>query len=282
MPAHSLSISLAFASGHILGGLTAPAYKAALVLLANANASGSFDITKPELERLAGLRLDAADRFLERLRVSQIACEGEAIPAFGEIEYVPGIQRRLAGIVKGRLSPEIMHEITKQRWSGQRLTLDAGELAKLSSVPGIILWLRLAAERHGATGEVVRLRLNEQDAASMFGPYAGRAAITRTTQRDGEFQWTSLSRLYEQLIAPGVKDLWGAFDGYVVDARPAAPERGRGRAWAYAEITMSKLRPMSSLRELGKQSAERLAWEQRKFDKADPSKDPAAVDPADR
>lgn len=282
MPAHSLSLPLAFASGLALGGLTAPAYRAALVLLSKAGADGSFDILKPDLERLAGLRLDNADRFLERIRDSHIAVPDTVAPAFDSIEYIPGVQRRLAGVVRGRLSPEIMHEIIKQRWSGQRLTLDAAELAKLSTIPGIIIWLRLAAERHAVDGDDVRLRLNEHDAVSMFGSYAGRAAITRRTKSEGEFQWTSLSRLYEQLIAPGIKDLWNAVDGHVVDARPAAPARGKGRAWAYVEITSSKLKPMTSLRELGQQSAERLRWEQRKFDKADPSKDPDAVDPADR
>lgn len=272
----SISGPLGLAQGVILAGLTAPAYRAAVVLISRANASGVFDITKPELERLAGLRLDATDRFLERLRVSQIACAGGLDAAFDEIEYVPGIQNRLAGIIRGRLSPGLLMELHSPRWSGRRLDLDAGELSKLTTVPGILLWLRLAAERQGSSTSDFRLRLKEEDAAAVFGPYVERAAIKRHTKKDGEFQWTSLSRIYEQLIAPAVKDLWSALDGHVVDARPAAIERGHGKAWSHVEITMQRLAPMPSLRELNLQEIERHDYAVRKHRPA--AKEPA-VDP---
>lgn len=267
-----ISVPLAFGHGRIPAGLTAPAMRAALVLIARANPSGEFDIMKPELEALAGLRLDAADRFFDRLRGSQLACDGVALPAFDSIEYVPGVQKRLAGIIRGRLSPEVLHEITLPRWSGQRLQVDAGELAKLTTVPGILLWLRLGVERQSGRGQEFRLRLTDEDAAGIFGPYTGRAAIKRKTKSEGEFQWTSLSRIYDQLIGPGIKDLWDAIEGAVVDARPVVPERGRGRAWSHVEITMSKLRPMPSLRELQAASNSALDYERRKHKPTDPAK----------
>lgn len=282
MPKPSIAAPLALCHGRILAGLTAPAYRAALVLISHAKPNGIFDITKPELEALAGLRLDAADRFLERLRDSQLACEGNASPAFAEIVYVPGIQQRLAGIIKGRLSPEMLDEISSLRWSGQRLQLDAGELAKLTTVPGILLWLRLAIERQTATDSTFSLRLRDEGAASIFGPYTARAAINRKTKSEGEFKWTSLSRIYEQLIEPGVRDLWTAIDGYVVDARPAVPERGRGRAWSHVEITMAKLRPMPSLRELNEAAARKAEYDATKHSNVDPARarEKAAADDA--
>src|SRR5690606_10105569 len=265
----SISGPFGLAQGIILAGLTAPAYRAAVVLISRANASGVFDITKPELERLAGLRLDATDRFLERLRVSQIACADDLVAPFDEIEYVPGIQNRLAGIIRGRLSSGLLMELHSPRWSGRRLDLDAAELSKLTTVPGILLWLRLAAERQGA-GDF-RLRLKEEDAAAIFGPYVARAAISRRTKSDGEFQWTALSRIYEQLISPAVKDLWSALDGHVVDARPAALERGHGKAWSHVEITMQRLAPMPSLRELNMQEIDRQDYAVRKHRPRDPA-----------
>lgn len=276
----SISGPFGLAEGIILAGPTAPAYRAAVVLISRANSSGVFDITKPELEKLAGLRLDATDRFLERLRVSQVACTGDIAVAFDEIEYVPGVQNRLAGIIRGRLSPALLMELHSPRWSGRRLDLNASELSKLTTVPGILLWLRLAVERQGAATSDFRLRLREEEAAALFGPYIGRAAIKRRTKSDGEFQWTSLSRIYEQLIAPAVKDLWSAIDGHVVDARPGAVERGHGKAWSHVEITMQRLAPMPSLRELNMQEIERQDYAVRKHRPRDPAapKEPA-VDP---
>ncbi|QYO78391.1 hypothetical protein [Devosia salina] len=272
MPSIAVSVPLALASGRMLTGLTAPAYRAALVLISRAGNGSSFSITKPELEQLAGLRLDNADRLLERLRSSTLAVDGVAVPAFDSIEYTPGVQKRLAGIISGTISPEFMDEISRLQWRGQKVSLDTGELVKLTTVPGILLWLRLAIERQSGSNEDFRLRLTDMDAVAIFGPYAQRAAIKRTTKSEGTFQWTSLSRIHEQLIAPAVKDLWTAIDGQVVDARPAVPERGRGRAWSYVEISMSKLRAVPSLRELNEAMKAKAEYDERKHIVTDPAK----------
>lgn len=266
-----ITLPVALATGLVLQGLTAPSMRLALVLIASASSSGRIDVLKPQLERRAGVRLDNADRSLNRPRSATIAVGEYETPVFAELDYTAGIQKRLAGIVRGQLSPELIGEIAHPRHGGRTVTVNAEELRRLDSVPGILLWLRLALDRQRGDDRVL-IHLTDETAATIFGGYVHRAAITRSN-RDGEqFRATSLSRIYDDLVAPAVRDLWG-IEGSVVDAAPVVPAvRQRGRAWSAIEITMTKTRKRLSLRELAALGRDADEYELRKHRAEDPSK----------
>lgn len=264
MPATTARLPIALCQGLILGGLSAPALRIALVLAAHADASGRFSMTKPSLERLTDIRMDNADRILDRVRGAEAEIDGDPVRAFDDITYTPGVQKRLAGIVTGSLSSGMVTAMAHPRFGGRFVTVDLGELGKLSTVPGILLWLRLATERRD--GEV-RLRLRDEDMLGLFGSYIGRAAITRTTVKDGEHVWTGLSRIFTNLVDPGVRDLWNALEDVLVDARPISRTgRGHGRAWSSIELEMAPVRKLPSIREMAAAEREKAAYHARKHD----------------
>ena len=270
MPADAIALPIAIASGVIPGDLTAPAMRAALVLIGRADASGNFDILKPDLERLTDLRLDNADRFLNRLRDSQFETADGMAPAFAEIVYIAGIKGRLAGVIRGQLSAALIDSISSPVHAGRTVTLAFDELRRLRTTPGILLLLWLSTRRGD---DELRIRMTDRDALQVFGPYVARAAITRTTKRDGEHQWTGLSRIFSELVEPGIRDLWGAIPGYDIDAVPMSRTGlGRGRAWSHIEVSMVRLVRRMSVKQLAARQREIEDYERRKHINEDPAK----------
>jgi len=264
MPAITSRLPIALCRGLVLGGLSAPALRIALVLAAHSTGDGRFSMTKPTLERLTAIRMDNADRTLDRVRGAEVDIDGDVVRAFDDIMYTPGVQKRLAGIVSGQLSSALVTAMAHPRFGGRSVTVDLGELGRLSTVPGILLWLRLSTEPRD--GEV-RLRFKDEDMLELFGSYIGRAAITRTTAKDGEHAWTGLSRIFTNLVDPGVRDLWDALEDVAVDARPISRTgRGHGRAWSSIEVEMSPVRKLPSIRELAAMEREKAAYHARKHD----------------
>lgn len=257
-----LTLPAALAHGLVPAGLTAPGLRMALVLMgAASSATGQISMVKPHLERDACVRLDNTHRSLERLRNSTIVdTRGDPALLFDELNYSPGEQKRLAGIVSGRLSDEAQEAIRNSGHAGRSITISIDELGRLSTIPGILLFLRLAADR--ADGDI-RLRMDEGECQRTFGDYLSRATIRRVNADGDEFRWTALSRIYGELVEPGVKDLWSALEGYVVDAVPGVPEK-RGAAWTHIDITMKRLQPRKSLRELAAASKYHQHYEIRK------------------
>src|SRR5690554_6379867 len=98
-------LTMALASGVLPTALPAPAFRAFVILVSLANDKGFADILKPELERLTSKRIDNANAFLEPLRETLIDMPGIDHEAVGElwfesVEYQPGEQKRLAGVVR--------------------------------------------------------------------------------------------------------------------------------------------------------------------------------------
>lgn len=249
MPDH-IELPAALANGVVPAGLTAPALRMAMVLIASASASsGGISIMKPHLERDAAVRLDNAHRSLERLRGAMIAdVRGEPARLFDELVYKPGVQKRLAGVITGTVSVAAREAFAAGGNAGRTILIAMDELRRLSTIPGILLLTRFAAERDR---DDLRIRMGEDECAKVFGDYLSRATIERQNADGEPFRWTALSRIYAELIEPGVKDLWTAVDGFVVDAIPGVPaQRGHGNAWAYVDVTIKKLAPRKSLREL--------------------------------
>ncbi|GHA28331.1 hypothetical protein GCM10007989_25480 [Devosia pacifica] len=250
-------------------GLTAPTFRIALVLLSIAGPNGGFSIDKPRMERLTGIRMDNARRHLERVRTATFDYGDEAAPVFSDLDYTAGVQKRLAGIISGRLSPQMVEAISNPIWAGKRIGVDFEEMKKLSTLPGLLLWLRLAVERSDGKDEF-RLRLKPEDAAEMFGQYLSRATV-RKKDRDGdEYMWTALSRIYSIMIEPAVKDLWNALDEHVVDATPVTPPGGgKGKAWHYVDLKFARVQRQMSIRELAQSVRDHEEYQRTKFDNPD-------------
>lgn len=261
MPNH-VDLPIALASGLVLDGMTAPAMRMALALISTAGRSGGIDMLKPELERLAGVRLDNADRSLDRLRHATAGDD----PVFGELEYTPGVQKRLAGVIRGRVSPGLLAELSHPRHGGKSVKIDVDELRACSSVPGILLLLRLAVERQREVDRV-QLRLRDVDALEIFGAYIDRAGRTRSKANGEQERSTSLSRIYAELIEPAIRDLWPALQGWTIDAVPGVPAaHSRGKAWSHIDVTMSRLQKRPSIKELAAMEKDRAAYQLRKHD----------------
>lgn len=263
-------LPIALASGVVMSGLTAPALRMALVLLSELSPTGGINMLKPRLERLAGVRLDNAERSLNRLRDARFERGDDAPFVFDELTYTPGAMKRLAGVISGRLSPAFFESIADPSWGGKTIQVDLEELRQLSTVPGILLWLRLAIERNART-DGFRLRMKAEDLALIFGPYLSRATISRKTAADGEFMWTSLSRIHTAVVAPAITDMFGVFRDYDVDATPITRVgSGKGTPWLAIDIEMDRLVRRPSLKEMAKKSRDRDAYELRKRKPSDP------------
>lgn len=256
----TIELPIALATGLVLEGLTAPAMRMALVLISTSGRSGGVDMLKPELERLAGVRLDNADRSLDRLRHATVGDDA----VFAELEYTPGIQKRLAGVIRGRLSPGLLAELSHPRHGGRSVKIDVDELRACSSVPGILLLLRLAVERQRDVDRV-QLRLRDVDALGIFGAYIDRAGRTRTSANGDEERSTSLSRIYAELIEPAIRDLWPALQGWTLDAVPGVPAaHARGKGWSHIDVTMTRLQKRPSIKELAAAERDKAAYQLRK------------------
>lgn len=262
----TISLPAALCDGLILGGLTAPSMRLALVLIATATGGpGAFDILKPELERRSGVRLDNAHRSLERVRDATLP-DGQR--AFDEISYHPGAQKRLAGIVRGLLSGPLLNAIADPRYAGRTVEIDLKELRDCGTVPGILLLLKLAPERQGRANEI-RLRLVDRDCAQLFGSYLDRAGVDAIDADGVVSRSTSLSRIYADLVTPAVTDLWSALDGYTIDAVPSVPVvQRRGRAWSHIDVVVTRLERRRSVRELMGDIADHRRYKARKHGSA--------------
>lgn len=270
MALETMKLPLAVASGLVMSGLTAPAMRMALVLLGRASPMGAINVLKPDLERLAGVRLDNAERSLDRLRMSQFDAGGHAEFVFDGLGYTPGAYKRLAGVITGSLTTPFADAIANPVWAGKTVEVDLAELRQLTTVPGILLWLRLAIERQAGT-EQFRLRMKAEDLAPVFGPYLSRATINRRTAADGEFAWTSLSRMFNSVIAPAIEDLHAVFADHVVDATPITRAGGgKGVPWVAVDIEMERIHRRKSLRELREMGAQREEHRRRKHEPSDP------------
>ncbi|MGV8953118.1 MAG: hypothetical protein ACOH2M_18615 [Cypionkella sp.] len=242
-----LVLPRALADGVLLSGLTAPAMRAALVLVGYAGDSGRIDMLKPELERLAGVRIDNGQKFVDRIQQSAIDVpESDEVeigePVFDDLTYTPGTEKRLAGIVRGQLSGSFRTAIGRMSRTGM-VTLDIDVLRHLDTTAGILIYLRIALERAANPGKsVLKMRLRDVDAFGWFGQYCRQASTGRVNVGGDVFRSVSLGRIHRHLIAPGILDLAAAVDDFEVDAVTAVPEQAvRGRAWSHVDVLVRKL-----------------------------------------
>jgi hypothetical protein len=258
----SLDVSAALAQGVLPTGLTAPAFRAFLVLLASADGSGQIDILKPELERLSGNRMDNAHRFLDRLRDALIDAQGvEPAPWFNSLVYTPGVEKRLAGVIRGELSPAARALLASPRYQGQ-VQLQVDELRRLSTVPGVILYLRCQAilAAKPSAREIVQ-RWNDDELLEVFGQYAASARSVRKLGSGETSVTVSLSRMTAALLRPGADDLRAALDTFtaaVIEGKPLGA--GRGKAWSHVDLVLQRLSPRPKLMDLIAAQNERIRY----------------------
>ena len=257
-PATSRTIHLpvALGAGALPTGLPAPAYCAFVMLASLANDGGYVNILKPEFERLTGTRIDNANKFLEPLRNSVIdipgiedAYNGELW--FDDIRYVPGEQKRLAGIVHAQLSEAGRSVLRSLRWPGT-FPIAVDEFRRLSTAVGIIVYLRCRRLLHaaGKATEIVE-RFDDETLVRVFGQYA-RAAVSSKRNAAGEVSQTlSLSRMTEVLLEPAIHDVRAHADDIILAIDAAKPEGGgRGRRWSHVDLVIAPRPKRRTLREL--------------------------------
>lgn len=252
----TLRIPRALAHGLLASGLTAPGLRAFIVMMSTMSSSGSIDILKPSLERNSGTRIDNAHRFLDALRNSRIDIPVGDDPSVGEawfdlIDYTPGAQKQSAGVIRGQLSSAAMAALSHPERGGM-IDLSAAELGRLSTVPGILLYLRLRSEwgQHPSALEITS-RFTVEDAYGLMGEYC-RAARSVTKNADGETSETlSISRVTATLLKPAVADVARAMDDMAIGLHVAKPkDAGRGKRWRHVDIVSGRLVQRPSLREL--------------------------------
>ncbi|KQX40386.1 hypothetical protein ASD04_07080 [Devosia sp. Root436] len=235
-----LSIPLAVAEYLVLEGLTAPQMRIALTLLCLAGAGGQVRIEKPSLERMTGVSMDAANRTLDPVRKTLLGLHGHpssGSAVFADIVYEPGKRGVSFGVVSATLSREMRGVMAE---TGTRMMkLPADEMREYSSVPSIILRLRLgAALEADKTAAVARMRLRPEDLQPTFGGYA-RSAVVRTTSRvTGEVaEHVSLARAGAVLVDPAVNEITKISNSM----RVKAGRRMAGRKWAAIVVEATRL-----------------------------------------
>jgi hypothetical protein len=262
-----LSLPQGLAEGIILSDLSAPAMRATLVLIAAAKADGSINLLKPDLEMIAAVRIDNGHRFLDALTESCLdmpadqehVSYGDAV--FKSLDYQPGEQKRFAGIIRGQLSDSFRGAVSEPRWQG-RIEIDLDVLRRLTTVPGILMYLKIAGMlARNPSQSVHRMRLKINDAMALFCNYGGQAA-TKTRNAAGEFSLNiSLGRIHRHLITPALIDLGNALEDFDVDAVVAMPENpAPGRAWSHIDIMVRRLIRLGTLSDLNERQRQRGAY----------------------
>ncbi|MBE7732156.1 hypothetical protein [Devosia faecipullorum] len=265
------------AMGVLPSGLTAPMLRVFAVMLASVGKDGVIDILKPHLEEQASVRIDAGHRYVEPLRTTLIDIPAEpelsGLPWFDSIEFVPGERKKLAGRFVAQLSPEAMAVVADLRWSGT-VPVPISEFRRLSTVPGILLYLRckaLIAASPNATEHSIRWAI--EDVFGALGQYC-QAAKSKKTLATGETSETiSLSRVTRVLLEPGVVDIQRNVDDMLIGIDQVKPaEAGRGRAWKRVDIVFGPRPKRATLKELNDFTAARAEYHRTKHRRGD---DPA-------
>ena len=265
------------AMGVLPSGLTAPMLRVFAVMLSHVGKDGVIDILKPHLEEQASVRIDAGHRFVEPLRTTLIDIPAEpklsGAPWFDSIEFVPGERKKLAGRFVAQLSPEAMAVVADLRWSGS-VPVPIAEFRRLSTVPGILLYLRckaLIAASPKATEHTIRWAV--EDVFGALGQYC-QAAKTKKVLASGDVSESiSLSRVTRVLLEPGVVDIQRSVDDLLIGIDEVKPaEAGRGRAWRRVDIVFGPRPKRATLKELNDMTAARAEYHRTKNIRGD---DPA-------
>jgi len=249
-------VPMALTNGVLPTGLPAPAFRAFVMLVSLANDNGFVDILKPELERLISTRIDNATRFLEPLRESVIDMPGidhDSVgePWFESVEYLPGEQKRLAGVIRLQLSGAARSVLASIAYPGT-VAIAADEFRRLSTVPGIIVYLR-CRRLISAVGKAAEIQERFDDAGlfQLFGQYSA-AAVSNKRKADGEIgQTLSISRMTDTLLEPAVQDVRRHVDDVVVVLSEGRPEGGgRGRRWSHVDLLIAPRPKRLSVRDI--------------------------------
>lgn len=257
----TISVPMALAAGALPTGLQAPAYRAFVMLASLATERGYIDLLKPELEKLIATRVDNANAFLDPLRHTMIDMPGadnDAVgqPWFESVEYTPGEQKRLAGVVRSRLSSAARSVLSDLMFTGT-VTIDADEFRRLSTVAGIVVYLRCRALLKGSgKAKEVSQRFDDEGLFGLFGQYA-RSAVSRKRNVAGEVNQTlSLSRMTDVLLEPGVLDVRRNIDDVIVAITVGRAGDGQGR-WTHVDLIVAPRPKRMTLRELDADMLER-------------------------
>lgn len=247
-----INVPYLLAAEHHLTDLTAPAMRAAIVLISRADIDGRFSITKPELEAAAELRLDNTLRFLDPLRGAAIWGYDEHL-YFEDIQYKPGVRKRLPGIISGSISAMARMLLGRRPIT---VPIRVDELRAYPSVPAIILRLHLGSHFHEHPADVsVDKRYKDVDVHQLFGGYCKAARIKRA---DGSFDIT-LGRLSKSLLEPAATQINGICREFTVSLEKVPALKGVGRAIEYLDVKAVKLGKPVTIVDLQKASA----WKRR-------------------
>lgn len=140
--------------------------------------------------------------------------------------------------------------------------MQVDELRRLSTVPGIILYLRCQAILAGkpSSREIVQ-RWDDQELLEVFGQYAASARSVRTLASGEQSVTVSLSRMTAALLTPGADDLRAALDSFaaaVIEGKPLGA--GRGKKWSHVDLVLQRLAPRPKLKDLVAAQNERLRY----------------------
>lgn len=215
---------------------------------------GYVDQLKPEIEKLIATRVDNASAFLDPLRHSIIDLPGIDHDAAGEpwfetVEYTPGVQKRLAGVVRARLSSAARSVLSDLMFTGT-VAIAADEFRRLSTVCGIIVYLRCRKLlKDGGIAKEVSQRFDDKGLFGLFGQYA-KAAVSRKRNVAGDIvQTLSLSRMTDVLLEPAVLDVRRNVDDVIVAIAAGRAGDGGGR-WTHVDLGVAPRPQRMTLREL--------------------------------
>lgn len=245
----NLAFPVGFAESVVLGGLTPAQLRIALTLMSLCAGKGRHRISRPDLEQLSGVALNATHKILAPIManaVIEIPSEPDH-PAngslgFSKLDFTPGAKGRRLGFIDVMMSPDAQHA-----WhiggAGQDITIPADELRCLGTVGGIILRLSFGALfARDKTSKLQRVRMSPEAILPVFGSY-GRNAIISRTSKSGEVRETiSLSRAAAVLVEPGVNDINAVSESLLLEWHPIAPGEGTKPRWKFIQLNAQRFK----------------------------------------
>jgi hypothetical protein len=194
-----------------IDGLTAAQTRLAIVLGILAAEDGSWTIAKPILERMTGIVMNNARKILQPLENAMfVEPATDTRPArhirmFDALEYAPGQRRETAGMITAKLTSSARHALESQ---GRIVTVPADEFRRYSSLGGIMLRLRLAAQLASTKGAKSAMwKLTADDMATAFGHHADKWVIGRKSVGGDDKSYVSLARAADLFFQPGIDEI---------------------------------------------------------------------------
>lgn len=214
------------------GDATAATWRLTLALLSVARGT-EYYTHKPGMAKLAGIRMDNADRLLDPVR---LMTDRDGQPLFEHIIYERGRQKREAGQIMVKLRYPALELLR-----GSPVEIDDEEFARYSIATALTLRLRIGAEHIRAGGKVHHWRLNSDSAVDLLGTPVQRAGAIEVVKDGAAYETVSLSRAWKNAMEPAIRQINDVSRDFRVLASVTRQSEVVGSPWVSVDIAAHRV-----------------------------------------